>query len=195
MIGEIFGKLKVVSFAGKKGYCSKYLCRCSCGNEKVILDYNLRSGNTKSCGCSSRYSSLKHGGSGTTLFTLWCKMKQRCYDSNVPEYKNYGGRGIEICNEWMENFGTFYVWAIENGYEKGLEIDRKDNNGDYGPANCRFVTRKQNSRNRRTTLLNPVRVAVIKRLYSKGFGLTRISKLYSVKIPVIFDVVHNKTWV
>lgn len=78
-------------------------------------------------------------------------MKTRCYNTNSPTYKNYGGRGIKVCDEWVNNFEAFYKWSMENGYKDGLQIDRIDNDGDYGPSNCRWVTSKENYNNRRTS--------------------------------------------
>ena len=79
-------------------------------------------------------------------------MKQRCYNPNNRSYKNYGGRGITVCQEWKEDFQTFYDWAIANGYKKGLEIDRIDVNGNYEPDNCRWTTSKKNNNNRRNNV-------------------------------------------
>lgn len=84
------------------------------------------------------------------LYGVWCSMKGRCENPNRPKYKDYGGRGIKVCDEWHD-CGAFAEWAFSSGYKRGLQIDRIDVNGDYCPENCRFVTPKQNSRNRRNT--------------------------------------------
>ena len=91
----------------------------------------------------------KHGLSKDPLYSRWKTMKQRCYNPKCKSYKNYGGRGIQVCQEWKNDFLAFYNWAINNGYQKELEIDRKDNDGNYTPENCRFVTRSKNNKNRR----------------------------------------------
>ena len=98
------------------------------------------------------YSSRTHGvcSDHPALYGLWCSMKSRCENPNRPKYKDYGARGIKVCEEWHDA-GVFAAWAFANGYSPGLQIDRKDNNGDYCPENCRFVTPKENSRNRRNT--------------------------------------------
>lgn len=93
-----------------------------------------------------------HGLTNTSIYSVWCSMKQRCYNPNRKKYKDYGQRGIEICDEWQDA-AVFAEWALSNGYRAGLQIDRIDNDGNYEPSNCRFVTPKENSRNRRNTKL------------------------------------------
>lgn len=94
----------------------------------------------------------KHGlyHDNVALFNTWQTMKGRCENPNRPKYKDYGGRGINVCEEWHEA-SNFILWALSHGYERGLQLDRIDNDGDYCPENCRFVTPKENSRNRRNT--------------------------------------------
>lgn len=132
-----------------------YLCKCDCGSEIEVRADSLRNGHTQSCGCLQREivgnNSTKHGHSHTRLYKIWGSMVQRCYNENHKHYKNYGGRGIKICKEWREDFGLFYQWAINNGYNKELQIDRINNDLYYQPDNCRFITAKQNNRNRRNT--------------------------------------------
>lgn len=155
--GKRFGRLVVIDEA-PKGIRNKvrWQCLCDCGNEVVTYADNLRSGHTSSCGCLSRDISRKmlttHGkaGRGNThpLFRVWMAIKNRCYNQNSTAYKDYGGRGIKLCKEWQE-FQPFYEWAMKNGYKTGLEIDRTDNDSGYCPENCRFITAKQNNRNKR----------------------------------------------
>ena len=96
----------------------------------------------------------RHGFSKTHphLFGVWETMRSRCNNPNREKYKDYGGRGIKVCKEWDESAESFCKWALDNGYKDGLQIDRIDNDGDYEPNNCRWVTPKQNSRNRRNTV-------------------------------------------
>ena len=98
---------------------------------------------------NNKHKNYKHGLCEHPLYNVWKNMKKRCYNKNVYNYKSYGGRGIIVCDEWRNNFKAFYDWALNNDYEKGLEIDRVDNDGNYEPSNCRFVTRSENQKNKR----------------------------------------------
>lgn len=152
MIGEKFGKLKVLSENNKrtKSREKRYNCLCDCGKEVVVRGSSLKSG-TKSCGCiriemlTKRATS--HGFCGHELHHKWNSMRYRCLNENTKRYFRYGGRGIKVCPEWETDFETFYKWAITAGWQPGLTIDRIDNNGDYTPENCRFVSIAQNNRN------------------------------------------------
>ena len=94
-----------------------------------------------------------HNGRYTRLYNIWSKMKQRCYDKNHTYYNRYGGRGIVVCDEWKNDFTTFRKWAYENGYTDNLTIDRVNNNGNYEPTNCRWITLQDQCNNRSTTRL------------------------------------------
>ena len=117
-----------------------YQCQY-CKKEWKTQMYNIKSGNTKSCGCQSPAHSNQHGLSNHPLRTAWKGMYQRCYNQNNPKYKNYGARGIIVCDEWKNNLINFYNWAIENGWveNSGLSLDRIDVNGNYEPDNCRWT--------------------------------------------------------
>lgn len=91
----------------------------------------------------------KHGMTGTKLYNVFKDMKKRCYNNNNKDFKNYGLRGITICPEWLNNSSAFLKWALANGYTEGLQIDRIDNDGNYTPDNCRFVTPQINNCNQR----------------------------------------------
>lgn len=124
------------------------LFECECGNLKEIPIRSVRSENAKSCGCYAREqrlkASIKHGYSKHPLYGVWENMKARCFRENNKTYKNYGGRGITICDEWL-SAKAFCEWGISNGYEEGLHLDRINNNGDYCPENCHFIKQSQNN--------------------------------------------------
>ena len=145
--GQKFGKLTAIKRVSKIGEPVKWECQCDCGNTCVVSENNLGR-STKSCGC------LRHKGthklSKTRLYGVWTDMKQRCYNPNEIAYKNYGERGIEVCNEWKNDFGKFYDWAINNGYSDNLEIDRINNNQNYSPNNCRWITHQEQQLNKRS---------------------------------------------
>lgn len=152
--GQRFGRLVVVEEAGrdKHGHVL-WKCRCDCGSETIVYVHSLRSGDTTSCGCFNRERITKHDMSRHPLYGVWGSMMQRTgvykgADDNKRRY--YADRGISVCDEWQD-FQNFYAWCISHGYEDGLEIDRIDNARGYCPDNCRFVTHKQNTNNRRCT--------------------------------------------
>lgn len=157
--GQRFGRLIAIEQAnkGEKGR-SIWKCVCDCGREKNVSISDLRRGNTTSCGCyrketaSSRNKEIKkkHGETHTRLYSIWRGMKKRCTVDTYDSFHRYGGRGIKICSEWLENFSEFSKWAKENGYKDNLTLDRIDVNGNYCPENCRWVSMKEQSRNRRT---------------------------------------------
>lgn len=157
IIGEKFNKLTVI----KKVGLNQYLCKCECGNETVVYASNLITGHTKSCGCNKKENgkNLKtHGLSKLKLYKLWLHIIERCYNKNNKAYKNYGGRGITVCNEWKNDFMSFYNWAIANGYDENAEygkctIDRIKSNGNYEPINCRWINIKEQARNKRNNAL------------------------------------------
>ena len=147
--GQKFSKLTAIEMCGKdKNGLALWKCECDCGNESVVNYYSLLNGHTKSCGCNNK----KHGKSDTRIYQTWTNMRGRCYSPKHHGFKYYGGRGIKVCDEWNDSFETFYEWAINNGYEKNLTIERINVNGDYCPNNCTWISKSEQQRNRRDTI-------------------------------------------
>lgn len=154
LTGKQFGRLTVTSYHGPHE-CGEYLwkCRCVCGTECIKKGVCLRNGLTKSCGCfrdeTRKASKLTHGKSGSSEYRVWAGMKARCINPNTISYKNYGGKGISVCQRWLDSFTNFFDDMGPRPSAKH-QIDRIDGTGNYEPGNCRWVTPKEQQRNRNT---------------------------------------------
>lgn len=158
LTGKRFGKLTVLEFDGIKDHSAWWTCRCDCGSIKSVNGVHLRDGRVKSCGCAKkdRFVQMKHTPYTEIhkqyhrIYMIWRGMFSRCYNPKHKQYRNYGGRGIRICEEWHgdEGFVSFLNWSLSNGYQDNLEIDRINNSREYCPDNCRWITHKQQQNNR-----------------------------------------------
>lgn len=162
---------------------AQYLCKCDCGNYKVIKANNLKNGNTHSCGCLKKQmmhdKQFKHGDAcenETRLYRIWRGMVSRCYTPSATEFQNYGGRGICVCNEWKNDYQSFKCWALMNGYSDHLTIDRIDNNLNYTPDNCRWISKNDqmlNKSNNRLITFNGITKTITE--WARDIGINRSS--------------------
>lgn len=153
-----FGRLTVKKDVGKSKKGRMWLCVCDCGNSHVYASHMLLKGSAQSCGClrSEKTRTLgktakTHGQSSSRLYNIWAHMIQRCYNNKSSAYKNYGERGISVCDDWHYSFETFFLWALEHGYNETLTIERIDVNGNYEPNNCCWIPARMQPSNKRTS--------------------------------------------
>ena len=202
LIGQRFGRLTALEISGRTtDRRVQWRCKCDCGNITEASEKNLKSGNTKSCGCLRKEKiseigkrSRTHGESRTRLHKIWAQMLYRCKSKKCSDYSTYGGSGIDVTKEW-EDFFTFKRWALSNGYEDHLTIDRIENDKGYYPENCRWATASTQARNRRTTKLNKNSVSFIKLyLNAANMNYTEIAKLFGVSPTTISSISKGKSW-
>lgn len=198
-----FGKLTVLEKTGnRKCGCIIWKCKCDCENFVEVIGSSLTRGNTKSCGClvSEKLSerNYKHGyserGKVSSTYDVWSSMRKRCLNPNHPAFHNYGGRGITICERWIESFESF----LEDKDERpdGMSLDRIDNDGNYTPENTRWTSFLKQSRNRRTNKLDKDKIIEIKKLIKqKELSQKEIGNIYNVSQSTISSIKNDKTWV
>jgi hypothetical protein len=167
-----------------------YIFKClKCNN---LIEINLSNGRrNKTCGCELlNHSNIK----SKRLYECWVNMFTRCTNKNNEKYKRYGGRGILICKEWS-NYLIFQKWALCNGYKNNLQIDRKNNNGNYEPSNCRWVTLKENIRNSSISKLNIDKVVKIRELNNIGKNALDLSKKFNMSRTQIYNILSGRQWI
>lgn len=162
LTGQRFGRLQVIEFdhMEKHGKHKRpfWKCLCDCGNTKIVGSNSLRTGSTRSCGCLRKELARDNHYLGNPyrqkLYGILRMVKKRCTDKEYEHYKNYGGRGITLCEEWSgeEGFDNFVKWSMESGYKEGLTLDRIDNDKGYSSDNCQWATRKHQSNNKRNNI-------------------------------------------
>lgn len=197
IIGEKFGRLTVSPICEVRNKKRRYwLCKCDCGNEKWVYASSLLSGTSVSCGCYRKETIIERTSKPfsvkkTRIFRIYTGMMHRCYNIKQPNYKNYGGKGVTVCDEWRNDFRAFFNFCRANGYNDSLQIDRKKSDGNYEPSNCRFVPIEENSSRK----LDYIKVDVIRNLHSKGaFNNEELSGIYGVSPQSIKQIIERKTW-
>jgi hypothetical protein len=193
--GDVIGRwtaLIVVSGPGK----ARWICRCACGTEKVVDAYNLKIGVSLSCGCLRIETVRTHneGVKRTPEYWAWHAMIQRCENPRVKHWENYGGRGITVCSTWRADYRNFLVDMGRKPTPKH-SLDRyPDNDGNYGPGNCRWATQKEQMRNTRLTKLTPEKVADIRRRRAAGETTTSLGAEFGINPATVTRISQGKAW-
>lgn len=197
LTGDRFGRLTVKYRVerNKKGD-SKWLCECDCGQIVKVLANHLKAGHTKSCGCLrsevSKQRMTTHGMRETQTYRSWAGMKTRCLNPNEPRYKDYGGRGIKVCKSWLNSFEKFLADMGER--PSGLTLDRENNELGYFKENCKWSSRKEQSRNRRSVKFNEPNVRLIRERLRNGEKQNLLAKKYKVATTTINAIAKNTNW-
>lgn len=184
LVGQKFGRLTVISFNGRKNGRYLWNCKCECGNDCVVEGHRLKTEGTRSCGCLRKETNTKHGDYKSRLYKIYTSMKYRCSCPTDSGYKNYGGRGIKVCDEWLQDFHNFKEWALNNGYDENAPrgqctIDRIDVNGNYEPSNCRWITNfEQQSNKRNNTHIEYQGEIYTKKELARKFNINYATFLY-----------------
>jgi len=198
--GATFGRLTILSFSHQNKHgVSCWNCRCTCGNEKIISKSHLTSGDILSCGCLNfelrGKRNITHGLTKTHLYKVWIGIRARCYGINSTPYSKYGGKGIKVCEEWND-FPSFKDWATINGWQKGLNVCRKGDAGDYSPDNCYIATSAQNQRDKKNLKLNMWKARVIRVMdKNHGWSQKKQADFWGVNQNTISYVVNNRSWI
>lgn len=184
MIGQRFNFLTVIELLGRKGSEDYWLCLCDCGKQRKVTNHELKY-RAKSCGCKTK-PRLTHGLTGTKEHNIWVNIKQRCLNPNVPAYKNYGGRGITICDRWLNSFENF-LEDIGLSPTPQHSIDRIDNNKGYEPSNCRWATDSEQMKNRRYFRNNGKLISYSNELLT----IRELAKKYGLKPATLYKRLDN----
>lgn len=195
-VGFTSGALTVIGLAPRSAARAQWMVRCECGVEKPMRAEWLRSGRVKSCGCMrgklSAAAHITHGMSGTKEYEAWCDLKGRCLNIRNKEYFRYGGRGIKVCERWLNSFEKFFADMGE--CPESHEIDRRSVDGDYEPSNCRWVPYITQMRNLRTTKLSMEKARAIRKFRIDGVPYRRLREMFGILDGTISAVIKNRIW-
>ena len=185
LIGYTFERLTVLRILDERVENGGHIlaeCQCICGNIAVVPISRLKSGSTRSCGClEAEGNNYTHRLSNTRLYNIWIGIKTRCYNKNHANYQKYGARGVIMCDEWYNDFMSFYHWSINNGYNDTLTIERIDPTGIYEPSNCKWIPFEEQHYNKRNTV----------RIMHYGLKTVRdIALMYNIEPRTVRD--HHK---
>lgn len=198
MTGERYGRLVVKSFHKKRKGKQIWMCLCDCGNEKPVVRCSLLAGYAKSCGCLNKEvasrTRTKHGCSKESWFCIYDGMVGRCSDPNHPSYHHYGGRGIHVCQSWLDNPMQFHLDMGDR--PEGTSLDRIDNNAGYSPDNCRWASHEEQMQNTRRTVLNPEMVMEMRAMWDAGISVAVIRDKFVPEADekTVRSAVTRKSW-
>jgi len=204
LTNQKFNSLFVIKIhSERKNNETQWFCVCDCGNQSIVRSSYLRSGHTKSCGClqtkhrqQPNIHTVKHNhcskGKTTQTYTSWSAMKSRCYNANDEHFHNYGGRGIKVCDRWLDSFENFLADMGER--PKGMTLDRIDNNGNYEPENCRWADAPTQKHNSRQTKLTPLAARVIKYCKFPNYTQKEIGAAFNISDSVVSEIKSGKLW-
>lgn len=181
------GKLTAIRYSHSVNRKQKWVASCECGNEMVIIASSIIYGRAKSCGCSRRGARVKNR--DHSLYHVWLSMRDRCNNPNNKFYHRYGGRGIKVCERW-DSYESFFADVI-NGYVRGLQLDRIENDNGYHPGNFRWSTRAENMRNSPSAKLN---LSQVNEIRGSTDGLRELAIKYGVAKSTIRDIKKRRTW-
>ncbi|WP_152569503.1 MULTISPECIES: hypothetical protein [Sphingomonas] len=194
LTGKRYGKLVAVvqlPSRDKQGR-PNWLCLCDCGSTTLATASALHK--RKSCGCLKRRPTGASPAERETLLMARRNMLKRCYVEGSEGYSRYGERGITVCQEWRDDKEAFYDWALANGWTPELQIDRIDNDGDYEPSNCHFVTRLENARKTSRTVMSIATANDILELRRRGLNPKAIASTLGIKRHHVDNVIYRGSW-